>query len=134
MLAQESKKASWEEQSNLSHMHWAVCQLFANMPRPPGYRCSQVCHSDSPALTFRLLLFQLLGNSENPPELVAFSPVPVVCVRPDAGGAAALTRQLAAPIFNEFCLLSREQFSSVEPGPRDESGDSRLKPLPICHS
>lgn len=55
MLAQESKKASWEEQSNLSHMYWAGCQLFANMPKPPGCAFSQVCHSDQPALTSRLL-------------------------------------------------------------------------------
>lgn len=32
MLAQESRKASWEERSNLSHMHRAGCQLLPICP------------------------------------------------------------------------------------------------------
>lgn len=64
MLAQESKKASWEEQSNLSHMYWAGCQLFANMPKPPGCAFSQVCHSDQPASFNLPAAFQCFGSSK----------------------------------------------------------------------
>lgn len=59
--------------------------------------------------------------------------MPVVCVHPDAGCTAALTRQLAAPIFNEFAFCLESGSVALNPGHKMslEIADWNLYPYAI---